>query len=417
MKRLIWVLIFGSLVFGNVSLAEAAGPLFPQCPRVGADTGCQFLINFTNLGPTIAIDPSQPSYANNPAPPPAGTGEVGPLDSLIGVQNNSSVPLTSLNLSGTGSFAFDGDGICNNASGAVPSGCQTPSGSTSCGPTTGRCSLPPPAGEPPGRVEPGATPGTPPFPNGDVQNGYEGPGAWFSSVAVNRNSGTVTFSPALAPGRSTYFALENRPTLTKAVSTRVVARTSAAGVSGRIVYVPFRVSLRETAYLSGNSAAQARGDMTFGLFADATCGAFAAPVGVRAVSGTKPVSKRFLIRAPGIYHGQVSYSGDGTNGLSTSACSAQTAVVPGLGSVGLPSRTGCIAQLTAHLNFHHRRVRASLVFVKGKLIGRFGSTIRVPIPRGRARIAVIVSSIPNAFARGVTSLTALAQQSRVYRGC
>lgn len=124
MKRLICVLIFGSLVLGNVSLAAAAGPLFPQCPRVGGDTGCQFLINVTNFGSTIAVDPSQPSYANNGAPPPVGTGETGPLDSLIGVQNNSSVPLTSLNLSGAGSFAFDGDGICDNASGAVPSGCR-----------------------------------------------------------------------------------------------------------------------------------------------------------------------------------------------------------------------------------------------------------------------------------------------------
>jgi hypothetical protein len=416
-KRLICVFIFGSLAFGNVSLAEAAAPRFRQCPRVGADTGCQFLINVTNFGSTIAIDSSQPSYANNPAPPPVGTGEAGPLDSLIGVQNNSSVPLTSLNLSGTGSFAFDGDGICNNASGAVPSGCQTPSGSTSCGATNGPCSFLPPVGEPAGSVEPGARPGMPPFPNGDVQNGYEGPGAWFSSVSAHRGSGTVNFSPALAPGSSTYFALENRPALPAAVAIRVVTRASAAGVSGRIVYVPASVSLRETAHLSGKSASHARGDMRFELFRDATCRALAAPVGVRAVSGTKPVSKRFLIRAPGIYHGQVGYSGDGINGMSVSACAAQTAVVPRFGSAGLPLRTGCIAQLTAQLNFHHRRVKASLVFVKGRLIGRFGSTIRVPIPRGRTRIAVIVSSIPNAFARGVTSLTALAQQSRVYRGC
>ncbi len=205
--------------------------------------------------------------------------------------------------------------------------------------------------------------------------------------------------------------------LTRAASTSVVTRASAAGVSGRIVYVPASVPLRETAHLSGPSASQARGDLTFELFRDSACRRLAAPVGVAAVSGTKALSKPFLIRTPGIYHVRVGYSGDGINGMSTSACGAQTVVVPRLGSAGLPSRRACTAQLTAQLHFPHRRVKASLVFLKGKLMGHFGSTVRVPLPRGHARISVIVSSIPNAFARGVTFPKALMQQTRTYTGC
>ena len=43
------------------------------------------------------------------------------------------------------------------------------------------------------------------------QNGYEGPTSWFSNVTSNTSSGQVNFSPAIPPGGTTYFSLEEPP--------------------------------------------------------------------------------------------------------------------------------------------------------------------------------------------------------------
>src|SRR5205085_2143857 len=92
-------------------------------------------------------------------------------DSLIGVQNNSSGPISSIPLSVpstarvTDLFGFDQDGICNPGAPPVPSGCVAPPGTSVCGPELLNCSFPQPAGEPAGYVEPGAI-------AGNTQNGY-----------------------------------------------------------------------------------------------------------------------------------------------------------------------------------------------------------------------------------------------------
>src|SRR5262249_54358141 len=88
-----------------------------------------------------------------------------------------------------------------------PSGCVPPPGGAACGPQFGLCSFPKPAGEPAGYTEPGAQTGT-------TQNGYEGPTTWFSNVSADESSGRGNFSPALQPGQSTYFSLEEPPTNT-----------------------------------------------------------------------------------------------------------------------------------------------------------------------------------------------------------
>ena len=53
---------------------------------------------------------------------------------------------------------------------------------------------------------------------GGTQNGYEGPTTWFSNVKLDTSgqpsAGQVNFSPALLPGQSTYFSLEEPPTNT-----------------------------------------------------------------------------------------------------------------------------------------------------------------------------------------------------------
>jgi hypothetical protein len=175
---------------------------FGQCPPVDADQGCQFLITVTNAGRSVAQDATQGPYEASD-------------DSLIGVQNSSSSAITSLPLSapGTSLFGFEADGICNPGTAPLPVGCVPVPGSplgTMCGAQSVACSFPPPAGEPAGYTEPGAGSALA-WPNGDKQNGYEGPTSWFTGVSPDTSAGTVNFSPPIAPGGSTYFSLESPP--------------------------------------------------------------------------------------------------------------------------------------------------------------------------------------------------------------
>ena len=172
-------------------------PKFTQCPAVRLDSGCALLINVTDAGASIAQDTTQPPYEDDE-------------DALIGVQNDSSGPISSIPLSVpvTGHrndlFGFDGDGLCNPGGPPVPSGCVAPAGAPPCGPEDQSCSFPQPAGQPLGYVEPGASAGS-------TQNGYEGPTSWFSKAAGDTSSGVVHFSPAILPGGTAYFSLELAP--------------------------------------------------------------------------------------------------------------------------------------------------------------------------------------------------------------
>ncbi len=161
------------------------------------DTGCQYLIEVNNGTETVLNDSNQGPYE-------------GSDDALIGVLNNSSSPVSELPLAVPGSdlFGFDGDGICNPGGPPVPSGCApqagTPAGTDCTQGTGGTCAFPVPSGEPAGYIEPGGSSGVP-------QNGYEGPTSWFSNVSTDTSSGVVHFSPAIQPGQSTYFSLEEPP--------------------------------------------------------------------------------------------------------------------------------------------------------------------------------------------------------------
>jgi hypothetical protein len=158
MKDIVRVLLVTVLFFAS---AVSAAPLFPQCPPVGANTGCQFLITITSGGATVAADPNPPNNG------PYEASE----DALVGVINLSGAPVLSIPLSSTvnahgGIFGFDGDGPCS---------------SSITNPTTG-CSSDP--------------------------SGYGGPGVFFTNIAANHMSGSVTFNPPLANGASTWFGLE-----------------------------------------------------------------------------------------------------------------------------------------------------------------------------------------------------------------
>jgi len=173
---------------------------FTQCPPVYLDSGCQYLITVNSGTETVTQDTTQGPYE-------------GADDSLIGVQNNSSSPVSELPLSVPSSdlFGFEGDGLCDPGAAPVPAGCVPQAGATAgtnCQAPLGQglnCSFPAPSGEPAGYTEPGAQG------SGFTQNGYEGPTSWFSNISADLSSGVVHFSPAIPPGGSTYFSLEEPP--------------------------------------------------------------------------------------------------------------------------------------------------------------------------------------------------------------
>lgn len=140
----------------------APGVPFAECPAIGLDTSCGVLVQVTDGATNIYNDPSQGPYD-------------GSDDTLIGVVNNSSKPVSSLQLSSnTNLFGFDGDGLCTAS--PAPAGCPF-------GPT-----------------------------------GYEGPGTTFSGVTPDASGGTVSFTTPLAPGATAYFSLEEALTATAVYS-------------------------------------------------------------------------------------------------------------------------------------------------------------------------------------------------------
>jgi len=121
---------------------------------------------------TFAADGSASTAVSNPNP------YDGSEDTLVGVINNSPNVITSINLSSPGSalFGFDGDGVCN---GFGLSAANCPHGSS----TT----------------------------NG---NDYLGLASSFSNVSANQQSGTVNFPGIPANGGTSFFSLEEPPSVT-----------------------------------------------------------------------------------------------------------------------------------------------------------------------------------------------------------
>jgi hypothetical protein len=154
------LLVIGLFVGAAITPLTSA-PLFSQCPAIGANTGCAVLITVAANGSiSTAVDATQGPYD-------------GSEDTLIGVQNNSSTTVSSLNITGSDIFGFDGDGICT----------FTFTGNGYCS-TAAK--------------------------NGTDPQDYFGPTSTFS--ITNPDTGTVLFNPGIAPGGSTFFSLEEPPT-------------------------------------------------------------------------------------------------------------------------------------------------------------------------------------------------------------
>lgn len=154
------VLLAGPAAAGTGGTSET--PPFNECPAVGSDTSCGVLFIIQPDGSvTVLTDPGQGSFDTPPVE-----------DTLIGVLNKSSFPVSSLQLSSTSNaFGFDGDGICAAATSPPAPGC----------------------------------------PFSTTTTGYEGPDNTFT--VADSNHGTVNFTNGgLKAGDSTYFGLEGNVT-------------------------------------------------------------------------------------------------------------------------------------------------------------------------------------------------------------
>ena len=103
--------------------------------------------------------------------------------------------------------------------------------------------------------------------------------------------------------------------------TTMTTSLSGGGQSGTSISVPAETAVTDTAILSGTNASTATGTVTYNVYSDSAC---TVPVSVGTVEdittpGTLPASSPVTLSA-GTHYWQASYSGDASNGPSTSAC-------------------------------------------------------------------------------------------------
>jgi hypothetical protein len=315
--------------------AGAAG--FAQCPPVDLDTGCQFLVTVTNGGETITEDATQGPFE-------------GADDTLIGVQNNSSSPVSSIHLSAENElFGFEDDGICGVGPPIAP-GCQVLETTTGEKPTNfgkecvfagelrkGKtvtetifedCGYPAPKGEPPNLTLPE---GAIALSNTDQVSGYEGPTSWFSAIGAlgtsATGSGTINFSPAIPPGGSSYFSLESPPAGGFGSASVLNTTLSGGGQSGASIAVAQGTVVSDSATLTGLNASTATGTVAYNVYSDAACTKIVAAAGAAGIGGGAAGPSTPMNLNPGVYYWQASYSGDINNKPIASECGKEVLTV------------------------------------------------------------------------------------------
>jgi hypothetical protein len=283
----------------NLEVAASASttptPPFKQCPAVGYNTSCSLLIDVETSGTAILDDPA----ATESGDPTPGTYD-GDDDTLIGIINNTSAPITQISLSSSTEdiFGFDGDGICAN---------------------------------------PNPTSGLPGLPASDCANvnhvdttGYGGPDTYFTNISPDFMSGVANFIIPLAPGQSTYFSLEEALQPNNFIPpTSVATSLSGGGHSGGSITVPQGTAVTDSATLTGTNAATATGTVTYNVYSDNACTKLVSAGTAQAVTspGTLPSSAPEKFSASGTYYWQAAYSGDADNGASVSPCGSEVETV------------------------------------------------------------------------------------------
>jgi hypothetical protein len=348
LKLFVSVSFVACCVLALSATAASAAPLYPQCPPVFHDTGCQFLVTVSNSGDSIAEDPTQGPYEASD-------------DALIGIQNSSSSPVSSIHLSAEDElFGFDGDGICAPGGGPTPEGCKvqpylnfstkekTLDSGDECGyegelrEEKGKkeklsetieeaCAFAVPAGEPAGVTFPEGIDIVGYGANGDPVTGYEGPTSWFSGIGAlgssPTGSGTINFSPAIPPGGTSYFSLESPPAGGFGSGSTLSTTLSGGGQSGASITVIQGTAVSDTATLSGANAPSATGTVSYNVYSDPNCTTLVAAAGTGALSAGAGAASSGESLNPGVYYWQASYGGDLNNKGAVSACGSETLTV------------------------------------------------------------------------------------------
>jgi hypothetical protein len=211
-------------------------PPFTQCPAIGEDTACQYLIDVksTTEPPVIIEDPSQLFYD-------------GSDDVTVAVQNETGGPLSKVHIgvlsSGDGIFSFDGDGVCAESITPRPSGCLFSAELNEAG-------------------------------------GYTGPDTELVAETGSTDAGTVNFPTPLANGQYTYFTLEAPPAGTTIVAGEVndtiatklspVPQTETPTEEARLTFLT-PVNVADKATIKGPNAKFAEGEVEYRVYSDPGC--------------------------------------------------------------------------------------------------------------------------------------------------
>jgi hypothetical protein len=330
-------------------------PPFTQCPPVGADTACEYLIDVTSTNPAVPAvvvrDPNQPVYE-------------GEDDVLVGIQNDTSIKLERIHIgvpgSGDALFALDGDGVCWEMLPVKPSGC--------------------------------------PF---DLTINYDGPDAALQPESTD--AGTVAFPTPLKPGQYTYFSLEAPPTralvagaVNDTVSTTLTnAQTHESGIA---LAAPAPVPVTDRATIKGPHGAEATGTVEYLLYSDPGCTKVVAALGTKRVEGglaepSDPSSTQ--LPSNSTYFWVAKYSGDVNNSANTSGCGSETMsfgtpprppVVPGR------PRGGSLRLLSLRFNASNGQITVTAPLpgagtFSADAVVRHGATLARVTPLGFARAA------------------------------
>jgi hypothetical protein len=335
MRRVKVIFLICCAVGAVASIApSAASAAFTQCPPVDKDTSCQFLFTVTDTESTVQSDPTQGPFE-------------GIEDALIGIQNSSSKPLSSIPISAEENlFGFENDGICSPGENPIPAGCviltKTSSNGTPVHPVGEKCPEPfltTECGFP--EAEGGGEPKGVTFPegvsingfgkNGNPVTGYEGPTSWYTSIGAFGpfpfGSGVVNFSPAIPPGGSSYFSLESPPVGGFGSPSSLTTTLSGGGQTGPSISVLQGTPVTDSATLGGANAAAATGSVSFAVYADAACKQLVGQAGTAKLAGGGAGPSTAQNLAPGKYYWQASYGGSLQAQPAASTCGSEVLTV------------------------------------------------------------------------------------------